>query len=73
MNDTIKRISEIIYNHIDYMYCDNCRYHGEIDWDKQFEILGYRPCQDCHRKYNGWGISRSEADDIAEKIAEIFK
>lgn len=25
-------------------------------------------CEDCHRKMNGWGISRSACDMLADKI-----
>lgn len=56
---TAKEISDLIYKRVDYMYCDNCRYNTEIEDEA---------CEDCHRKYNGWGISRAEADAIAQAI-----
>ena len=55
------QISDLIYERLNYMYCDNCRYDSEIpgEW-----------CEDCHRKNNGWAISRQEADNIAALICE---
>ena len=55
------QVSDLIYERLDYMYCDNCRYDSEIPgkW-----------CEDCHRKSNGWGISRHEADNLAALICE---
>lgn len=58
--DNKRRISDLIYENLDYMYCDNCRYFIEMDDDL--------PCEDCHRKYNGWAVSRAEADRISELI-----
>ena len=57
---TKEQISDLIYNWLDYMYCDNCRFDSEIS--------GTDACEDCHRKYNGWGISRTTCDLLAEKI-----
>jgi len=56
----IDKIAQIIYDNLSYMYCDNCRYNSEIE-----EEYG---CEDCHRKYNGWGISMATAKGIAEEI-----
>ena len=61
--DRQKNISDLIYDMLDYMYCDNCRFNSE----KQDTSA----CDDCHRKYNGWGISRSTSDYLASKIAEM--
>lgn len=64
MNKKIQQnISDIIYNELNYMYCDNCRCDSEIEKDS--EESG---CEDCHRKYNGWGISKSESNRIAKMI-----
>lgn len=59
-----KEISDLIYNELDYMYCDNCRHWAETGDDT--------PCQDCHRKYNGWSVSRAVSDRIAEKISVLL-
>ena len=59
MNES--RISDLIYDRLSYMYCDNCRYDSEIPGGG---------CEDCHRKSNGWGISRAMADNIAALICE---
>jgi hypothetical protein len=65
------QISNLLYKEIGYMYCDNCRFNTELD-EEQFEKEnGYWGCDDCHRKYNGWGISRAECDSLARKIGEI--
>lgn len=60
-------ISDLIYEELDYMYCDNCRYDTELHDD------GYSgfPCEDCHRKYNGWAVSRAQADALAEAIVQM--
>ena len=58
-----EKIAKIIYEELCYMYCDNCRYDSEIgEGDLNFG------CYDCHRKYNGWGISMAKAERIAEMI-----
>lgn len=53
---TKESIAKIIYNKLDYMYCDNCRNSGRLD------------CDFCYRKYNDWGISMDKANEIAEMI-----
>lgn len=58
-----EQISAYLYDRIDYMYCDNCRFNGEEDGDDA--------CDSCHRKYNGWAISKAECDAIAEYIIEL--
>ena len=56
-------ISNIIYDSLNYMYCDNCRYNSEIGEDDPTWS-----CDDCHRKYNSWGVSRAISDELASKI-----
>ena len=46
------------------MYCDNCRFGHELAEESE------SACENCHRKYNGWGISRITSDSIAEKICK---
>lgn len=54
-------ITKLIYNYVDYMYCDNCRFNIEMEnYDGA--------CDSCHRKYNGWGISMEDSECLAEKI-----
>lgn len=57
-------ISNFIYDSLDYMYCDNCRFNSEVESDNA--------CEDCHRKYNGWGISRRTSDILSEKICKML-
>ena len=60
---TEKEISDLIYETLDYMYCDNCRYNTE-----EIEDEGDYPCEDCYRKYNNWAVSRSTCDSLAQRI-----
>lgn len=64
MKEAQNDIANIIYGTLDHMYCDNCRFNSEIkesdsdDWN----------CDECHRKYNGWGVSMQESNRIAKEI-----
>lgn len=58
-------VAKIIYDNMNYMYCDNCRCNSEIEKDS----CEYG-CDDCHRKYNGWGISMQTSRRIAKEILE---
>lgn len=60
-------VSNLIYDYVDYMYCDNCRFNHELMEESE------SACEDCHRKYNGWGISRGVADTISEKILKLLE
>ena len=65
-------ITTMIYENLHYMYCDNCRFGHEIKEDNCTEESGIRwGCEDCHRKYNGWGISKAEASRLANQILEL--
>lgn len=64
MENLVEMISDIIYDYVNYMYCDNCRFGHELAEESE------SACEDCHRKYNGWGISRITSDSIAEKICK---
>ena len=57
-------IVNIIYGTLDHMYCDNCRFNSEIKESDN----GEWNCDECHRKYNGWGISMQESNKIAKEI-----
>jgi ribosomal protein L37AE/L43A len=57
-------IASIIYSTLDHMYCDNCRFNSEIKESDN----GEWNCDECHRKYNGWGISMQESNKIAKEI-----
>lgn len=61
------KIADIIYRELNYMYCDNCRYNNHTPLEDE---NGDNPCEDCHRKYNGWGISREEAERIERLCQE---
>lgn len=57
-------IANIIYGTLDHMYCDNCRFNSEIKESDN----GEWNCDECHRKYNGWGVSMQESNKIAKEI-----
>lgn len=57
-------IASIIYSTLDHMYCDNCRFNSEIKESDN----GEWNCDECHRKYNGWGNSMQESNKIAKEI-----
>lgn len=57
-------IASIIYGALDHMYCDNCRFSSEIKESDSDEWN----CDECHRKYNGWGVSMQESNRIAKEI-----
>ena len=60
LEKTKEEISNLIYEYIDYMYCDNCRYN--------FEIPDTCNCDDCHRKYVNWDVLRYDCDLLSERI-----
>jgi hypothetical protein len=72
MTEKEQAIANLIYNNLDYMYCDNCRFNSEISEEESNEKFGYWGCEICHRKYNGWGISKSNAEYLAKEIAKIY-
>ena len=70
--ERINAIQIMIYESLDYMYCDNCRFNGEMTEDQcEKENINWG-CEDCHRKYNGWGISKHEANRLAKQIEELI-
>ena len=64
MKDWQDDIANIIYNTLNYMYCNNCRFNSEIKESDSDEWN----CDECHRKYNGWGVSMQESNRIAKEI-----
>ena len=64
MKEAQNDIASIIYNALDYMYCDNCRFSSEIKESDSDEWC----CDECHRKYNGWGVSMRKSNRIAKEI-----
>ena len=72
MTEKEQAIVNLIYNDLNYMYCDNCRFNYEISEEESIKKLGYWGCEDCHRKSNGWGISKSNAEYLAKEIMKIF-
>lgn len=67
--ENVQKIADLLYKEIGYMYCDNCRFNSEIK-EEDTDEWG---CDECHRKYNGWGISRAESERIATEISSIIR
>lgn len=67
--DLMTKITNYIYDRIDYMYCDNCRYNFEINCSESL----YDPCESCHRKYNGWALSMACASSLANQIVTMME
>ena len=72
MEDKEQTIANLIYENLGYMYCDNCRFNSEISEEESIRKFGYWGCEDCHRKYNGWGISKTEAEHLAREIIKML-
>lgn len=51
-------------------YTEVSQYCGIYNHEPLEDETGYNPCEDCHRKYNGWGISREEAERIERLCQE---
>jgi len=62
-----EKIAEILYNELDYIYCNTCKY-TQITREEAEEKFDYYGCDDCYRKYMGWEISKNYAEEIAEEI-----
>lgn len=58
------RIADFLYDELDYIYCDSCRFQNN---DKK-EHDQYNECEDCYRKYMNWEISKDKAEYIANAI-----
>ena len=72
LTETQQQISDLLYEELNYMYCDNCRF-SELSEKESLETFGYWGCEDCHRKYNGWGISQAECNRLARIIGGMNK
>lgn len=56
-----EKIINILIDELCYCYCDNCEYNN---WDKYQD----NECDECHRKYQNWKLSKDTAAQIAEQI-----
>lgn len=59
-----QEISDLLYSELCSVYCYNCRGDSDVKTDSN----GDDYCEDCHRKYMNWGISRTICDALANKI-----
>lgn len=63
-NELKDRIADFLYDVLDHVYCDSCRYNNK----KEYEYDKYHGCEDCYRKYMNWEISKERAEYIANAI-----
>lgn len=71
--EILNEIANLLYNNLDYMYCNNCRFGKEISEEDCTEESGITyGCEDCHRKYNGWGISKGVSLKLAKNIVDLL-
>ncbi|MDE7242418.1 MAG: hypothetical protein K2O18_00300 [Oscillospiraceae bacterium] len=66
-NETAKKISDLIYKTLNHMYCDNCRFDSELYGSG----IADERCGGCHRKENGWAVSRAVTDSLADQIMKL--
>lgn len=59
-----QKISDVLYNYFNSVYCYDCRYN--------YEVIEEDSCYDCYRKYMGWALSRGAANGIADEIIEAL-
>lgn len=69
MSPSKECVSCLLYERLDYIYCDSCRYNNYGE-EESIEKYGYYPCENCFRKYMNWEISKEKCDELAEKIIE---
>ena len=67
-----KEISSLIFDNLDYIYCDNCKFNG-LGEEEAKEKYDYWGCDNCHRKMMGWELSKSESDRMAKSILILLK
>ena len=66
MTKTKEKMVNVLIDTLSYCYCDNCKY-GD------YEKYGDRHCDECHRKYVSWALSPEVAEEIVNKIIDIYK
>jgi len=66
MTKTEEKMVNVLTDTLSYCYCDNCKY-GD------YEKYGDRHCDDCHRKYTNWALSPEVAEEIVNKIIDIYR
>ena len=59
-----EKITKILTDELCYCYCDNCEFGN---WDK---YQNEECCDDCHRKYQNWRLSKDTAKELAKRIIE---
>jgi len=67
-----EKISNILFEELDYIYCNNCRFSDD-NYDYTQEEFNSSPCEDCCRKQMKWEISKEFSEKLADKILDIIK
>lgn len=65
MKNLAEQITELLLEELTYIYCWNCEYNDKGD--------EYDNCEDCHRKYMNWSLSKITAENLANKIDKLYK
>ena len=71
MSDNVSQednIVKIMKEELIRVYCYNCRHENNY-----IDEYGNDPCENCHRKFQNWGLKEFTARKMAKKILEIFK
>lgn len=66
MTKIVEEMVNVLTDTLSYCYCDNCKY-------SDYEKYGDRHCDDCHRKYVSWALSPETAEEIVNKIIDIYR
>lgn len=59
-------VSYMLFDELCNIYCYNCEGNEKEEFSEEF-------CENCHRKYMNWRLSRKAADSLAERIDKIYK
>lgn len=60
------RIVDFLYDELDYIYCDSCRFQNNDK--KEYEYDQYNECEDCQLNHMNWEISKEKAEYVANAI-----
>lgn len=70
-DDLEQQISEMIMNHFNYIYCNNCKF-ANINEETSEKLYNYYGCDDCHRKNMGWEVSKEYSDKVSKQIMSLI-
>ena len=70
-DDLEQQISEMIMNHFNYIYCNNCKFVN-INEETSEKLYNCYGCDDCHRKNMGWEVSKEYSDKVSKQIMSLI-